>query len=61
MWFHFIFQWDKNNCLCTYKHKNYADDYLQGINLYNYQVCSHDEYALKVLKRNIGPLNRVCA
>ena len=38
------------------RHNNYADDYLQGISLYNYQV-----YALKVLKRNIGLLKRVCA
>ena len=48
--FYLIFQPDKNNCLCTYRNNNSVDNYLEGIKLFilrDYQVCSHDSYALK--------------
>ena len=59
-----IFQPDKNNCLCTYRHNNYVDNYLKGNMLFHlryYQISSRDAYELKKLKRNIEHLKRVCA
>ena len=49
--FYLIFQPDKSNCLCTYRHNNFVENSLKGINLFHlryYQACSHDAYALKV-------------
>ena len=37
------------------RHNNYVDDYLQGINLYNYQV-----YALKLKEKYWTPEKSMC-